>query len=374
MFDKKKQLEKPPETQAAAAPSGPQARVFTMPERYRHGAEGKMHEPEVKKKPQPVIEVKAPMAPKAPVSLPPPPPRPKVSGKKASSTKMIVIIGLAVLVVLSLGGWFALTLVAEPEPVVVPQVVEKEVVKVVPDVKDEPKEVPDQDEEIDSVEDPFEVEVTPGKDSDSDGLSDTEEEVVYKTNPRLPDTDSDGFLDGNEVFHRYNPGGTAPGTLLGAGLVLLYDGQAGLELFQFSYPTVFEITEDEGLGPVFDATTGEGFRIAYASKSPQVDLVDWIESEIGLENYVEDTTKTGLPLVQSENLLVAYVDIGTAVLSFTYDTGIKARVDYLQTMKMMINSVELTGQIAFPEELDIPGQADTQEDLGEDASTSEPVL
>lgn len=44
-------------------------------------------------------------------------------------------------------------------------------------------------------------------DSDDDGLFDREEVRVYKTNPLKPDTDGDGFLDGNEVKSGYNPNG-----------------------------------------------------------------------------------------------------------------------------------------------------------------------
>jgi len=31
------------------------------------------------------------------------------------------------------------------------------------------------------------------------------------------------------------------------------------------------------------------------------------------------------------------------VLTLEYDTGTKARVDYLQTFKMLLNSIEITG-------------------------------
>lgn len=44
-------------------------------------------------------------------------------------------------------------------------------------------------------------------DSDNDGLFDREEVKVYKTDPLNPDTDGDGFLDGNEVRDGYNPNG-----------------------------------------------------------------------------------------------------------------------------------------------------------------------
>ncbi len=44
-------------------------------------------------------------------------------------------------------------------------------------------------------------------DSDFDGLSDYEEVRIYQTNPLNPDTDSDGFNDGDEVKNGYNPKG-----------------------------------------------------------------------------------------------------------------------------------------------------------------------
>ncbi|MCF7860138.1 thrombospondin type 3 repeat-containing protein [Patescibacteria group bacterium] len=44
-------------------------------------------------------------------------------------------------------------------------------------------------------------------DSDFDGLSDYEEVRVYGTNPLNPDTDGDGYTDGDEVKNGYNPNG-----------------------------------------------------------------------------------------------------------------------------------------------------------------------
>ncbi|MBU1907595.1 fibronectin type III domain-containing protein, partial [Patescibacteria group bacterium] len=57
-----------------------------------------------------------------------------------------------------------------------------------------------------------------GLDSDSDGITDLEE-TLFGTYTRNPDTDGDGFLDGNEVFHLYNPAGNAPVRLLDSALV-----------------------------------------------------------------------------------------------------------------------------------------------------------
>lgn len=49
-------------------------------------------------------------------------------------------------------------------------------------------------------------------DSDNDGLNDRQEIRVYKTEPMIPDTDGDGFEDGEEVRQFYNP--TGEGKLL----------------------------------------------------------------------------------------------------------------------------------------------------------------
>jgi hypothetical protein len=45
-------------------------------------------------------------------------------------------------------------------------------------------------------------------DTDNDGLSDREEVKVYQTDPLLPDTDGDTYLDGAEVKAGYNPKGS----------------------------------------------------------------------------------------------------------------------------------------------------------------------
>ncbi|MEA3464242.1 MAG: hypothetical protein U9R14_04190, partial [Patescibacteria group bacterium] len=44
-------------------------------------------------------------------------------------------------------------------------------------------------------------------DSDDDGLNDLEEMSKYFTDPNNPDTDSDGYSDGEEVKAGYNPKG-----------------------------------------------------------------------------------------------------------------------------------------------------------------------
>ncbi|MBI4256460.1 hypothetical protein HY626_00185 [Candidatus Uhrbacteria bacterium] len=300
-----------------AVPSGVETRVFTMPERYRHGAEWKMHESATKAPGFAPVEVKTPVfpAPKAPPKL--------LTQKKTNSTKKILIVGVAVLLLLGIGGYVLVRSVeVPPKPETTttsrPAPVREEVTEVeeVAQVEEDPE--PESESEV------FPTEVTPGTDTDSDGLTDVEETLVYNTDPKRPDTDADGFLDGNEVFHGYNPGGTAPGTLFESGLVEQATGAMNGTSYEYVYPSVWNLEEVEG-EMVLDAQTGEGFRISV------------VEGELP-EGDVR-TTKTGLSYILSDDQLTATIELGSVIFMVEYDTGIKSKVDYLQTFQMMLNSV-----------------------------------
>ncbi len=209
--------------------SGIEAKIFTMPERYRHAPQGIMHEPEKKAPPALPPEVKAPVAPSAP-SLP----KPGITRRPSSGRKWILISGIAILAILWIDGFVLVKFVQKTTQPVAQNTAP--VVRPAPQPKPTPQgpKEPEQTTPATTSE-PFPVVVTPGTDTDSDGLTDTEEELIYRTNPRLPDTDADGFLDGNEVFHRYNPGGTAPGTLLESGLASAYQGTSAFSLYEIFY-------------------------------------------------------------------------------------------------------------------------------------------
>lgn len=292
------------------------ARVFSMPERYRHGAQATLHQPETKVPVAPAIEVKTPGLPVAPKA----PPKPVLPKKKGSMTKKIVVIGIVVLLLLGIGGYFLLRSVEEAPPELETTTTSR------PAPTTEPEEEPESEPVVETEPEPevFPTEVTPGTDSDSDGLTDIEENLVYDTDPKRPDTDADGFLDGNEVFHGYNPGGTAPGTLIESGLVVLATGSSNGTFYEYYYPSAWDLEEIEG-EMVLDAQTGEGFRIS-------VEEEELPEGEVRF-------TKTGLSYVLSEDQLTVAIELGSLIFIVEYDTGIKSKVDYLQTFQMMLNSV-----------------------------------
>ncbi|MEK7620604.1 MAG: hypothetical protein AAB413_05200 [Patescibacteria group bacterium] len=324
MADVNPQKIQQPASGAAPTPGMP-ARVFTMPERYRHGAEGKMHEPMAKQPAAVSVQVNTPAIP-----APKAPPKPPTFKKKASTTKKLLVIGVVVLLVLAVGGFLLVYLT--PEPVTPTPSTTTQTTRPAPVVEEEESEPVVEEESVTEPE-VFPTEVTPGTDSDSDGLTDTEENLVYETNPKRPDTDADGFLDGNEVFHGYNPGGTAPGTLIESGLVEAVKGTFNGSSYEISYPSAWDLEEVDG-EMVLDAQTGEGFRVSVSEgELPEGDV---------------RTTKKGLSYVLSDNQLTAYVALGTSVLKLEYDTGLKAKVDYLQTFQMMLNTVAYDDRASEP--------------------------
>jgi len=183
-----------------------------------------------------------------------------------------------------------------------------------------------------------------GIDTDSDGLTDIEEKDLYGTDYRNPDSDNDEFLDGNEVFHRYNPLGNAPVTLLESGLVSRFESEG------FSYTTLYPsawspvVIGGDTEGIMFNIKSGEVIQILVQTKDPEQTLANWFttqspESDPRLvENMV---TKNGYQGIRSPDDLTVYLEVNGLVYVISYNLGSKNLVDYRQTFEMMINSFEV---------------------------------
>lgn len=332
------QIEKP----ASTVPPAAEPAYFVMPEEYRHGATGKkMVEPK-KEPPKPAAPVVAP---------PPPPPKPAAVPPKKKGMprhiKAMLVAGATLLIGLAVGGYLVLRSVQEPT--VTPEERPTTTPRPAPEPEPEPESEPEPEPEPEP-ETPFPTATTSGADTDSDGLTDLEERIVYGTNARLPDTDADGFLDGNEVFHRYNPGGTAPGTLSESGLVETFTGPASdAAWYRILYPSVWtttELTEDWGEPTVFVATTGEKMTVTVMERQLGASFESWLSTR-ETDAFAAAKTKNGYDSLTSEDQLTVYIDGSDAsevgagyAVKIEYDPGIKATIDYLQTFKMMVNSLE----------------------------------
>jgi hypothetical protein len=328
----------------ASEPAKTGAAIFVMPEEYRFGVKGTVKTPEVPKPPKPPAPQPAKKTPPPP---PPPPPKPtpapvplppKPKGKKKMNIFVLFgIIGVVLIAVLALVYFLVLASAKETTPAPAEEITRPAPEVVIPDepVEEDPVEDPAEDPDL------FEAGTSPGIDTDSDGLTDLEEILIYETNANLPDTDKDGFLDGNEVNHRYHPNGLAPLTLLDSGVVDVYQWSDldQEQVYAIYYPAMwkYEASERDGLPVIiFKATTGERIEAVlyqYDFESIQVDGSG--------EEWFSKTSKNGYQMLVSTTQLKAYIAIGQEVYYFRYDPGIKGTIDYLQTFQMMLNSLEV---------------------------------
>ena len=185
-------------------------------------------------------------------------------------------------------------------------------------------------------------------DTDNDGLTD-EEEKIYGTDPALPDTDSDGFLDTLEIQNLYNPIGFKPVRLFDSGKVKIY--QNLVFTYSIFYPGDWaaQSLDPNNKDVMFTAASGEFAEVlvednplkmtaeaGYWGQSPVVDASQ-------LEHF---TTKDKLEGVKSPDGLVAYISFEDKIFAINYNIGLKTEVNFLGTFEMMINSFRPQGGFA----------------------------
>jgi len=183
-----------------------------------------------------------------------------------------------------------------------------------------------------------------GLDSDSDGLTDVEE-TLYGTDLHNPDTDGDGFLDGNEAFHLYNPAAKAPTRLLDSGLVREFSAPAGWSVYVPATWTTVLNTPD-GSRATIDSARGETFVASIEDNTNQASLVDWYLAKYpGTDTATMRSivTKGGLEGVLSADRLEASFLWGDKVFVLRYDTDGQSFVFFRTTYEMMLNSLKLPG-------------------------------
>lgn len=128
-------------------------------------------------------------------------------------------------------------------------------------------------------------------DSDKDGLTDWQEEI-YKTDPNNPDTDGDGYSDGEEVLSGYDPLAQAPNDKISgkaieprpksgsfSGLNLTDElAKALAEAMKASSQNSFQ-TDSSGSLELTDSNLVDNALATALAKSPQLYLVPTLEDE-----------------------------------------------------------------------------------------------
>jgi len=183
-----------------------------------------------------------------------------------------------------------------------------------------------------------------GLDTDSDGLTDLEE-GIFGSDARNPDTDGDGFLDGNEVFNLYNPAGRAPAKLLGSGLVKEASGSIGWSMF---IPTAWTITMDKTDGAEATIATGHGeaFKLTIERNDDGLAVLDWFlknNPDADKTRIMQFKSKGGYDGIIGPDLLTTYIPWGNRIFVFHYDMAKQPFINYRTVYSMMMNSLQLKG-------------------------------
>jgi hypothetical protein len=183
-----------------------------------------------------------------------------------------------------------------------------------------------------------------GLDSDSDGLSDIEE-AALGTDAHAPDTDRDGFLDGNEVFHLYNPMAKAPVRLLDSGIVTSLSATAGWSLYvPKGWTTSMEVTD--GSKATLRTGQGEAFRISIEDNPQHLDITAWYLAQhpgVKADQLRTLETKGGLTGVLGPDRMDANIAWDGKVFVLKYDNGEKPFINFRTTYEMILNSLTLSG-------------------------------
>ena len=218
---------------------------------------------------------------------------------------------------------------------------------------------------------PPQVKQTPlppaGLDTDSDGLSDLEE-AIFGTDPRSPDTDGDGFLDGNEVFNLYNPNGKAPAKLEGSGLVKTVESPVGWSML-IPKDWSFNMDKPDGTSATILSGHGESFVVTIESNDNRLPVLDWfmaVHPDADKTMIMQFKSKGGYAGILGPDLLTTYIPWDNKVFVFTYNMDKQPFINFRTVYSMMLNSLVLkglpqqivpagTGQLPFEPAANQPG-------------------
>ncbi len=190
---------------------------------------------------------------------------------------------------------------------------------------------------------PILINYSSSADADLDRLTDMEEDL-YTTEKRKPDTDGDGYLDGDEIIGGYNPKEGGGALLANSGLVNKYSNPL------FSYEVLYlkdflaKPTDSSLSEVIFQSSTEEYFILSVESNPEAVDLVNWYLTQspgVNLNDLEKITTKKGYTALISPDRLTYYLQVADKpdqVFMISYNIGTLKAVNFLTTLEMMVNS------------------------------------
>lgn len=180
-------------------------------------------------------------------------------------------------------------------------------------------------------------------DSDSDGLTDTEEKDIYGTGPYSLDTDKDTFNDGNEAAHLYDPMLKAPAMLRDSKEVKVVESKA--QGYSVLVPAKWSYSGVDSPEFLATAPDGELLEVLVTAKPENQSLVEWhLALSPGTENDDVERFKTmqGYDALRSPDRLTTYVDPGNGkIYTLTYSYDDQSCLSFRTTYEAFIGSFKV---------------------------------
>lgn len=182
---------------------------------------------------------------------------------------------------------------------------------------------------------------TIGLDTDNDGLTDLEEQI-YHTSSTKPDTDGDGYNDGEEVMGAYDPAAKVK-RIWEAATTAVYRNQ------DYGYSVIYPKTwptrsVDNGQELFFTETSTNEFIDVLVQNNPlSLSAINWyLRQNPGVNaNLLSSITVANTPAVQTADGLVTYVSLGTKLYIISYHIGVGKEANFLATYKMFLKTWQL---------------------------------
>lgn len=183
----------------------------------------------------------------------------------------------------------------------------------------------------------------PSKDTDEDGLTDSEE-AVYQTNVNLKDTDGDSYYDGAEVAAGFDPAKGSGAKLADSTAMKTYsNSSAG---YSAPYPAGWAAgaTGDGGSDVMFTSTTGEFIQISVQENTARQPVLDWYISQSPAidQTKVNTLVINGRSAVLSPDNLNIYIGDGSRIIVLTYNPGTKTQISFGSTFKYIYQHITIT--------------------------------
>lgn len=188
--------------------------------------------------------------------------------------------------------------------------------------------------------------LTPAKDSDSDGLTDTEE-ALLGTKPDAGDSDSDNYTDLDELKNLYNPAG--------AGKITENEGIKAYVNASFNYSLLYpgawnteKVTGGDSV--IFRSPDNQFLQILVQPNANKESIAAWYQSQFesaaSAPDAINKTDKDGKPVwqgIKSPDGLTLYLtgSIGEYIYVLSYSPGESKSLEYPNIYQLMIDSLQL---------------------------------